>query len=61
LFSRRNLAYAGVLIWALFGIRAAYPAVPVVANTAVIAAALILALALLGYWRTQPQSKVTSK
>ena len=56
LFSRRNLAYAGVLIWALFGIRAAFPAVPVVANTAVIAATLILALALVGYWRTQPNA-----
>lgn len=55
LFNRRNLAYAGVLVWALFGIRAAYPDVPVVANTAVIAAALIVIFALLGYWRTRRQ------
>ena len=53
LINRRNLAYAGVLVWALFGIRSAYATVPVVANTAVIAAALVVALALLGYWRTR--------
>lgn len=57
LFNRRNLAYAGVLVWALFGIRAAYPDVPVVANTAVVAAALILFFALLGYWRTRQQPR----
>ncbi|MCB8944503.1 MAG: tryptophan-rich sensory protein [Ardenticatenaceae bacterium] len=56
LFNRRNLAYAGVLIWALFGIRAAYPEMGVIANTAVIAAILIAVLALIGYWRTrQPE------
>jgi hypothetical protein len=53
LLNRRNLAYAGVLVWALFGIRAAYPAVPVIATTAVIAALLIIALAILGYVRTR--------
>lgn len=53
LFNRRNLAYAGVLVWALFGIRAAYPDVPVVAGTAVVAASLIILFALLGYWRTR--------
>lgn len=53
LFNRRNLAYAGVLVWALFGIRAAYPAVPVIANTAFVAAALVIILALIGYWRTR--------
>ena len=53
LFNRRNLSYAGVLVWALFGIRAAYPAVDIVANTAVIAAVLIVILALGGYWRTR--------
>jgi translocator protein len=58
LHNRRNLAYAGVLVWALFGIRAAYPAVPVVANTAVIAAVLIILFALLGYWQTRHQSPV---
>lgn len=59
LFNRRNLAYAGVLVWALFGIRAAYPTVAVVANTAVIAAILILILALVGYWRTRTTRTVT--
>lgn len=53
LFNRRNLAYAGVLIWALFGIRAAYPDVPLIANTAVIAAVLIALFALVGYLRTR--------
>jgi hypothetical protein len=53
LFNRRNLSYAGVLIWALFGIRTAQADVAVVANAAVIAAALILILALVGYWRTR--------
>ena len=53
LINRRNLAYAGVLVWALFGIRSAYATVPMVANTAVIAAALVVALALLGDWRTR--------
>ena len=52
LFNRRNLAYAAVLVWAFFGIRAAYPDVPVIATTAVIAAALVLALAAVGYVRT---------
>ncbi len=60
LFNRRNLAYAGVLIWALFGIRTAYSTIGVIANTAVIAAILITALALIGYWRTR-QSKLTPK
>jgi hypothetical protein len=53
LFNRRNLAYAGVLGWALFGIRTAYADVSVIANTAVIAAVLIALIALLGYWRTR--------
>jgi translocator protein len=53
LINRRNLAYAGVLVWALFGIRAAYPDVPLVAGTAVVASILIILVALLGYWRTR--------
>ena len=53
LFNRRNISYAGVLVWALFGIRTAHADVAVVANTAVIAAGLIIILALLGYWRTR--------
>lgn len=54
LFNRRNLPYAAVLVWALFGIRAAYPSVPIVANTAVVAAALIILCAIVGYVRTRP-------
>jgi hypothetical protein len=61
LFNRRNLAYAGVLVWALFGIRAAYPDVPVIANTAVIAAVLIVILALVGYWRTRKIEPIPSE
>lgn len=53
LFNRRSLAYASVLVWALFGIRDAYPEIGVVANTAVIAAAFIIVLALVGYMRTR--------
>ncbi len=60
LFNRRNLSYAGVLIWALFGIRAAQADVAIVANTAVIAAALILVLALVGYWRTREVTPKTT-
>lgn len=52
LFNRRNLAYAGVLVWALFGIRSAYPGEPVIATTALVAAALIALLAVVGYVRT---------
>ena len=59
LFNRRNLAYAGVLIWALFGIRTAYPEIGVIANTAVIAAILIALLALTGYWRTREPELTT--
>ena len=60
LFNRRNLAYAGVLVWALFGIRAAYTDVTLIANTAVVAAVLITLLALVGYWRTrQPAAPAT--
>lgn len=60
LFNRRNLAYAGVLVWALFGIRAAYTDVALIANTAVVAAVLITLLALVGYWRTrQPAAPAT--
>ncbi len=55
LFNRRNLPYAGVLVWALFGIRAAQLEVPLIANTAVAAAILIVLLAFLGYWRTRSQ------
>lgn len=60
LFNRRNLAYAGVLIWALFGIRAAYPDVSLIANTAVAAAVLIALFALAGYVRTRRPQEVAS-
>jgi translocator protein len=53
LINRRNLAYAAVLIWALFGIRAAYPAEQLIVNSASSAAALIALLTLAGYWRTR--------
>ena len=59
LFKRRNLAYAGVLVWALFGIRAAYSEVSVIAGTAVIAVIFITAFALLGYWRTRQLPSTT--
>ena len=53
LITRSDLPYAGVLVWALFGIRAAYPETAVVANTALIAAGLVVVLALIGLWRTR--------
>ncbi|GAB4280534.1 MAG: hypothetical protein Kow0080_33510 [Candidatus Promineifilaceae bacterium] len=56
LWNRRDFAYAGVLVWALFGIRAAQADEPLVANTAVIAAALIVILAVVGYARTHRQN-----
>ena len=60
LFNRRNVAYAGVLVWALFGIRTAQADVAVVANTAVVAATLISVLALVGYWRTRQPKAIVS-
>ena len=53
LFNRRDFAYAGVLVWALFGIRAAQAAEPLVATVAVVTAVLITTLALIGYFRTR--------
>lgn len=60
LFNRRNLSYASVLVWALFGIRAAYPTVDIIVNTAVIASILILILAFVGYWRTREEEPLTT-
>jgi len=60
LFNRRNLAYAGVLIWALFGIRSAYPDVALIANTAVVSAVLIAFFALVGYLRTRRPQEAAS-
>lgn len=53
LFNRRDFAYAGVLVWALFGIRAAQTAEPLVATVAVVTAVLITVLAFIGYFRTR--------
>lgn len=55
LVQRRNLAYAGVLVWAFFGIRTAFMNEALVANTALIAAVLIVTLAFIGYYRTRSQ------
>jgi hypothetical protein len=59
LINRRNLAYAGVLVWALFGIRASATASGemTLAIIAVVAAVLIAAIALIGYWRTRADSE----
>lgn len=53
LFNRRDFAYAGVLVWALLGIRAAQSTEPLVANVAVAAAVLITILAFVGFFRTR--------
>lgn len=57
--NRRNLAYAGVLVWALFGIRASASASgeTLLAVVAVTAAVLVAGLALLGYWRTRDDTE----
>jgi len=52
LFTRRDFAYAGVLVWALFGIRAAHDAVPLIATVSVLTAVFIIGLAFVGYYRT---------
>lgn len=51
LLRRSDVAYAGVLVWALFGIRAAYPDVTLIANSALLAAAAITLMALLSWLR----------
>lgn len=63
LINRRNLAYAGVLVWALFGIRASAAASgePVLAAVAVSAAAAIAILAAVGYWRTRDKTSEASE
>lgn len=61
LYNRRNLAYAGVLIWALFGIRAAYPDEAIIATTALVAATLIAIFALIGYLRTRSLEAVEAR
>lgn len=61
LINRRNLAYAGVLVWALFGIRASATTSnePMLAAFAVGAALVIAAFAAFGYWRTRSTNKQT--
>lgn len=57
LFNRTAIPYAAVLVWALFGIRAAHIDVPLVASTAVLAATLITILALVGAFRVWRQGR----
>ncbi len=62
LWNRRDFAYAGVLVWALFGIQAAQTGEPSVVNAAMVAAALIVVLAFVGYFRTRkPNGTVAPK
>lgn len=51
LFNRRDFAYAGVLIWALFGIRSGQSAEPLLVTVSLVAAILIGILAFIGYFR----------
>lgn len=60
LLNRRDFAYAGVLIWALFGIRAGQSAEPLLTTTAVIAALLIAALAFVGYFRYRKANEASA-
>ncbi len=53
LISRRDLAYAGVVVWALMGIRSAWADTALIANVALIAAILVAALAAAGFLRTR--------
>ncbi len=63
LINRRNLAYAGVLVWALFGIRASATesGEPMLAAVAVGAAIAIAILAALGYYRTRDKLQQTEE
>ena len=62
LINRRNAAYAGVLVWALFGIHASATEAgePTLAAVAVGSALIIAAIAILGYWRTREQLEQTN-
>ncbi len=53
LYNRRDLAYAAVLVWAFFGIRAAYPDEALITSGALVAAALVIMVAVVGWWRTR--------
>lgn len=59
LFNRRNLTYAAVLVWALFGIRAAHADIALVANTALITAIVIIAFSIVGTVRTRQYTAAT--
>ena len=63
LINRRNLAYAGVLVWALFGIRASAETSgePLLAAVAVGAAMAVALLAEIGYRRTRDQTDETAE
>lgn len=52
LLRRSDLAYAAVLVWALFGIRAAYPDINLIATSALLAAAAIALMALISWVRS---------
>lgn len=52
LLRRSDLAYAAVLVWALFGIRAAYPEINLIATSALVAAAVIALMALFSWFRS---------
>ncbi len=55
LVNRANFAYAGVLIWALLAIRAKQGSIDMIAVTALLASAIILVAAIVGWWRhTRP-------
>jgi len=59
LFNRRNLVYAGVLVWALFGIRASAEASgeTMLAAVAVSASIIVILLAEIGYQRISQQDE----
>jgi translocator protein len=62
LWNRRNLSYAAVIVWALFGIRGAYPGETAIATTAVVAAVLVAIIAVVGYVNTarrEPKDSTT--
>lgn len=61
LWNRRNLAYAAVLVWALSGIRGAYPDEPLIATVAPVAAVLIALFAIAGYVRTRHARAVADR
>lgn len=60
LLRRSDPAYAAVLVWALFGIRAAYPGIPLIANSALIAAGVIAVMTLVAWVRTARRPAVSA-